>query len=239
MPVTPPPAPPPHSDGKLHASTALWRGADDPAAPAPLAAGLHKLAFGGGRRARLYVPAAPATDPPPSLLVLLHGATGLHGGGDRIALAYAARQGALLLIPDALSTSWDVIRGGWGPDLAFIDRALAWVMRRYQVDPGRIAIAGFSDGASYALSVGLMNGDLFSDILAFSPGFMTPLRRVGRPRVFVAHGAADRVLPVERGRAIAQALVAEGYEVEYKEFGGAHEVQAPLAEAALARATRR
>ncbi len=31
---------------------------------------------------------------------------------------------------------------------------------------------GFSDGASYALSLGVPNGDLFTHIVAFSPGFM-------------------------------------------------------------------
>ena len=38
------------------------------------------------------------------------------------------------------------------------------------IDPSRIAMAGFSDGASYSLSVGLANGDLFSAVFGFSPG---------------------------------------------------------------------
>jgi predicted esterase len=40
---------------------------------------------------------------------------------------------------------------------------------------------GFSDGASYALSLGLANGDLFTHVLGFSPGFMRVPRHVGRP----------------------------------------------------------
>jgi predicted esterase len=224
---------PPYSDGRLHARPALLH-AGLPAAP-PLPAGTHKLAFPDGRHARLHVPPHdPHQAPKPlPLLVLLHGACGQHGGGDAIALAHAARHGSLLLIPDALSTSWDVLRGGYGPDLAFVDRALAWIMRRYQVDAGAVAIGGFSDGASYALSVGLMNGDLFGDILAFSPGFMAPLRRTGLPRVFVAHGLADRVLLVERGKGIALRLASEGYEVRYAEFDGAHLVSPPIAREAL------
>jgi phospholipase/carboxylesterase len=56
----------------------------------------------------------------------------------------------------------------------FIDHSLQYVFDRYTVDPARLGIAEFSDGASYALSLGLPSGDLFSHIIAFSPGFMRP-----------------------------------------------------------------
>jgi predicted esterase len=176
---------------------------------------------------------------PLHLLVWLHGAGGLHGGGDNIALAHAVRHGALLLIPEALSTSWDMLRGGFGPDLAFLDRALLWTMQRYQVDEHAMAIAGFSDGASYALSVGLMNGHVFSDVLAFSPGYMAPLRREGQPRISVVHGKDDPVLAMQRGHDIAQRLAQEGYAVNYTEFDGAHIVPPPEARAALQRLEER
>ncbi|WP_371857253.1 alpha/beta hydrolase [Duganella callida] len=112
---------------------------------------------------------------------------------------------------------------------------MLWVMQRYEVDEQAMAIAGFSDGASYALSVGLMNGTLFSDILAFSPGFMAPLRREGHPRIFVSHGLHDKILGVQRGRSVAERLAAEGYQVRYEEFDGAHLVPPAIAHAALAR----
>ena len=231
METPPAKAPPPYSDGRLHArpspSCTLVR-------PVPLTAGTHKLVFSDERQSLLHIPAGGADRAAP-LMVLLHGACGLHGGGDNIALAYAARHGALLLVPSSQANSWDVIRGGYGPDLAFLDRLLLWTMQRYAVDADAVSIAGFSDGASYALSVGLMNGDLFSDILAFSPGFLAPLRRVGQPRIFIAHGQGDKVLPVQRGQAIAQRLSGEGYAVQYEEFDGAHLVPPAIARAALQR----
>lgn len=231
-------APPaPYSDGRLHARPALLRQLSA-AAPVPLPPGSHRLAFPNHRHARLHVPPHDGAAPLP-LLLLLHGAGGQHGGGDAIALAHAARHGCLLLMPEALSTSWDVLRGGYGPDLAFIDRLLAWTMQRYAVDAGAVTIGGFSDGASYALSVGLMNGELFADILAFSPGFMAPLRRSGMPRVFIAHGKDDQVLSVERGKAIAVRLAGEGYEVQYAQFDGAHIVPPAIAHAALRQLTAR
>jgi phospholipase/carboxylesterase len=55
---------------------------------------------------------------------------------------------------------------------------------------------GFSDGASYALSLGLTNGDLFRHVIAFSPGFMAPAARRGEPPVFVSHITRDGVLPI-------------------------------------------
>ena len=81
--------------------------------------------------------------------------------------------------------------GGYGPDIEFIDRALEWVFDRLALDTRRLAITGFSDGASYSLSLGLTNGDLFTRVIAFSPGFMVPARRRGKPPVFVSHGTHD------------------------------------------------
>ncbi|MYM75065.1 thioesterase [Duganella sp. FT134W] len=236
-------APPPYADGRLHARPDLLRQIPHQRQPA-LDCGTHQLAFSDGRKAVLHVPphldsGSGAGGQPLHLLVWLHGAGGQHGGGDQLALAHAMRHGALLLMPEALSTSWDMLRGGFGADLAFLDRALLWTMQRYQVDEQAMALAGFSDGASYALSVGLMNGHLFSDILAFSPGYMAPLRREGQPRVAVVHGRDDAVLPVHRGHDIAQRLVQEGYAVHYHEFDGAHLVSPAEARAALLRLEQR
>jgi len=45
---------------------------------------------------------------------------------------------------------------------------------------------GFSDGASYALSVGITNGDLFTHVIAFSPGFVAPARQQETISVYLA-----------------------------------------------------
>jgi phospholipase/carboxylesterase len=128
-----------------------------------------------------------------------------------------------------------VIQGGFGPDVEFLDRALDRVFGAHAVDPGRIALGGFSDGASYALSLGLANGDLFTHLIAFSPGFAAPARRVGRPLVFVSHGVEDPVLPIDRcSRRVVPALRAGGYDVTYEEFEDGHVVPAPLARRAVA-----
>jgi phospholipase/carboxylesterase len=96
--------------------------------------------------------------------------------------------------------TWDAIRGGFGTDVAALDAALAEVFDRFQVDGERVAIAGFSDGATCALSLGIINGDLFKEIIAFSPGFIISNARkpLGAPHIFISHGPGDRVLPMSQ-----------------------------------------
>jgi phospholipase/carboxylesterase len=115
------------------------------------------------------------------------------------------------------------VRRRYGPNLALIDRALEQTFSRYAVAPERVAIGGFSDGASYALSIGVTNGELFSHILAFSPGFAAPVETHGSPRIFVSHGVGDRVLPIDAcSRRLVPALQKAGYDVDYREFDGGH-----------------
>jgi predicted esterase len=203
----------------------------------PLPAGLQLLSTAGGLQnadaeSALFVPPA-ATGPLP-LVVLLHGATSHPAQVLPILQSEAERRGILLLAPKSRDYTWDIIRGGFGPDIDVLDRLLTEVFEHVEVDPARIALAGFSDGASYALSVGLVNGELFRRILAFSPGFMVPGRRSGKPAVFISHGDADTVLPIQRcSRRIVPLLRAEGYQVDYREFTGGHTVPADLATAAV------
>jgi phospholipase/carboxylesterase len=100
-----------------------------------------------------------------------------------------------------------------------------WTFDRYRVVKDRLAVGGFSDGASYALSLGVMNGDLFTHVLAFSPGFFRALEPHGRPRIYISHGTRDRVLPIDPcSRRIVGQLKRAGCEVTYKEFNGGHTV---------------
>jgi phospholipase/carboxylesterase len=124
--------------------------------------------------------------------------------------------------------------GGYGSDVKFIVRALRQTFDRLPVDPRRLAVTGFSDGASYALSVGLTNGDLFTHVIAFSPGFASSAAYRGKPPVFISHGTFDEVLPIDRcSRRIVPQLERAGYEVRYREFEGSHTVPQRVAREAL------
>jgi phospholipase/carboxylesterase len=204
-----------------------------PGGPAP-------LGLGDRRDGVLYVPRTYRPGVPAPLSVKLHGAGGDGSAGLRPFLPFADASGALMLGIDARGPTWDVIRGGFGPDIAFLDQALDRVFGRFSVDPSRVSIEGFSDGASYALSVGLTNGDLFSRIVAFSPGFMAPGERRGQPGIFVSHGVGDDVLPINRcSRRIVPRLHGDGYSVHYREFFGGHTVPDSIAREAEAWVTAR
>ncbi|MBM0237646.1 phospholipase [Micromonospora sp. ATA32] len=165
---------------------------------------------------------APA-DRPYRLVLLLHGAGGSARQGLDLLLPLADEHHLLLVAPQSTSSSWDLIVEGFGADVRRIDGLLATVFDSHPVDD--VVVGGFSDGASYALSLGLTNGDLVSAVLAFSPGFAAPMVTHGRPRVFVSHGTDDRVLPVDAcSRRLVPRLHAIGYRVDYAEFDGGHEV---------------
>jgi phospholipase/carboxylesterase len=164
------------------------------------------------------------------LVLVLHGA----GGSGRRVMRHlesnADRAGFLLLAPDSRDHTWDAVTGEFGPDVTFIDRALSATFSRCAVDARRIAVAGFSDGATYALALARSNGDLFSRGIAFSPGFLIPVTPHKLPRLFVSHGTADQILPIDRcGRPVVAALRQEGYRVRYREFDGGHEVPPAIA----------
>jgi phospholipase/carboxylesterase len=193
--------------------------------------GLYQLELDVVRDGALYIPDA---DGPRPLMVVLHGATMHSAQMVRPLLSVADDTGVILLVPDSRAQTWDVIAGGYGPDIEFIDRALELAFSKCRVDTNRIGVGGVSDGASYALSVGIGNGDLFSHVVAFSPGFIMPLEVVGQPRVFVSHGVHDRILPIDMcGRPIVAGLQGAGYDVDYREFDGGHEMPEPIIRAAF------
>ena len=127
------------------------------------------------------------------LVLMLHGAGGDARSGISDVLDLADEAGLILLAPESRGRSWDVLVGGYGPDVVFIDRSLGQTFDRLAVDAEKVAVVGFSDGASYALSLGPTNGDLFTRVIAFSPGFASPGARRGMPPVFVSHGTRDGV----------------------------------------------
>ncbi|HKY92502.1 MAG TPA: PHB depolymerase family esterase [Nevskiaceae bacterium] len=109
----------------------------------------------GWKRNVLYMkPVTPVVENPP-LLVILH----FRGGNakDMANLVQVGRlirdHGAWALLPDALSGNWrkNPAERTNIDDVAFIDAAIADALANYPVDPKRVYVMGFSDGAFMAL----------------------------------------------------------------------------------------
>jgi predicted esterase len=184
--------------------------------------------------ADVYIPRSYRPDKPAPMALLLH------GSGDRGRTMIeefsdlAELHGVILVAPDSQRYSWDIMVKGaelrnttripsWGNDVDRIDKALARAFALYNVDPNRISLLGFSDGAGYGLSLGANNGKLFSAVMAFAPGLLTRIDGQARNRIFLAHGENDRTLPMEPTRDIfAPALQRLGYDVTLELFEGRH-----------------
>ena len=90
---------------------------------------------------------------------------------------------------------------------------------RVDIDVDHVALGGVSDGAGYALSMGLAYGDAFNHVIVLAGGQMVPFRRQGKPRLFFAHGTEDIQIPIdETARKYVPQLKAEGYDVTYHEY---------------------
>lgn len=198
------------------------------------ATGEIKLGLDGKRDAILQIPKNAGQSPLP-LFVMLHGAT--QSADEMFWYLGSAHEeaGVAVLAPNSRSTTWDAIHGGgYGVDVEYLNRALERVFETTAIDPKRVSLGGFSDGATYALSLGLINGDFFNSIVAFSPGFVISGDLHGQPRIYISHGTHDHILPIERcGRRIAAGLKSYGYDVKFREFDGDHEIPADVAREGL------
>lgn len=186
-----------------------------------------------GSSGLLYLPEQ-ADSGPVRLVVLFHGAGQSPRSAQPILERQARERQFALLLPRSAGPTWDAIRGRGGPDLRSADALIEAAARQVAVT-AEVTVAGFSDGASYALGAGTALSREVSEIIAFSPGFIArtgqPLRR---PRIFISHGIGDPVLTIDQtSRVIVPALLDSGYDVEYREFYGGHTVPPDVADEAV------
>lgn len=196
--------------------------------------GLSQLGPFGWGSGTLYVPVSYSHDKSMPLLILMHGASGSSSNWMNY-FDLAEERDIIIIAMDSRYYTWDLILGGYGDDKRSLDMALQWVFMHCNIDPEHIALCGFSDGATYTLSLGISNGDLFTHLIGYSPGYVIRSDQlVGKPKIFVSHGNNDYDLPVEGSRdSIVPIFIDMGYDVTYYEFRGGHTIPASVSEKAL------
>lgn len=184
---------------------------------------------------------------PRPLLVALYGAGGRASDVLESFRADADRDGFILLIPTSAQGTWDMIEDlksrigiemnvqpRYGKDLKAIDSALADLFGKVAIDRQHVGIMGFSDGATYALSVGTANPALFTNVIAFSPGPAFPSTFDPSQKIFISHGESDPVLPYSNTRGNVAKLRVKKMSVEFVKFAGKHEVPKQIHARAMA-----
>lgn len=108
----------------------------------------------------------------------------------------------------------------------FIDEASA----RYDVDPARSVVLGFSQGGGLAYRLGLARPRRFAGVAALSTWLPDEAVAIadrehldGLP-LLVQHGTADPMVGIERGRESRDRLIALGIEPDYREYPMQHQI---------------
>jgi predicted esterase len=194
-----------------------------------------------GQRAFVLAPTAIAPGRWFPLVIVLHGAGRQDELLARMLAAEADRRQAIFVVPRSRATTWDLIAGGLGEDLAFIDWVLGWCYRRLRIEPSRQALLGYSDGASYGLALGLSNPRRFAAVMAWAAGFLAiDAQNLGdgdpKPRLFLEYGTADPLFPFDRvALPMRDVLERMGYPLVFRaDEGGIHWPRAEFTQDALA-----
>ena len=98
------------------------------------------------------------------------------------------------------------------------------------LDPKRVNILGFSQGASLSIYSGLINPDRFNSVVALS-GFF-PVERlddinnkgIEKLDLFIGHGKLDPVVPFHLGKNTRDGLIKLGMEPSFHEYDSEHTI---------------
>lgn len=186
----------------------------------------------------------PAAGEPVGALVLIHGRGADEHDLEPLAdmldperrLAVYLPRGPLALPPGG--AHWYIVREVGFPDAATFfpafERLSAWVdaaLADAGVDPGRLVLAGFSQGAVMAHALGLARSRTRPAAIVAMSGFVPRVDgfeldlagRAGLP-VSISHGALDPIIGVEFGRDARDRLTAAGLDVSYREDPVGHTI---------------
>ena len=131
---------------------------------------------------------------------------------------------------------YDIFQFGGGPeDEAGIRASQKLLEGMIAAEKGRkIVLAGFSQGGAIVLQTALRFPERLAGVLALSTylPLASTLEKEASPAnrdlpIFMAHGQYDDIIPLRRAEASRDALVRQGYPVEWHSYPMPHSVCAP------------
>ena len=104
-------------------------------------------------------------------------------------------------------------------------------IKKLDLDPNRINLLGFSQGASLSIYSGLKNPNTFNSVVALS-GFF-PIKEISEQvdiesvrglKLFMGHGRLDPVVPIGLGHDTKNGLIDIGVNPNYNEYDSEHTI---------------
>ncbi|HTE38234.1 MAG TPA: phospholipase [Reyranella sp.] len=156
------------------------------------------------------------------LVVAMHGGSGNGGAFLWSWLREARTRGFIVIAPTATGSTWSLMEPE--EDGSNIDRMVAEVAGRWNIDGARRLLTGMSDGGTFTYVLGLRGDCNFTHLApiaaSFHPmlmGFADADRVRGLP-VHIVHGARDWMFPPEMAQNAKRALQQAGAAVVYREI---------------------
>jgi phospholipase/carboxylesterase len=186
-----------------------------------------------GRDGVLYVPKSYRHGTATPLLIMLHGFAGW-GDGQKGIFTLAEELGFIVIAPESRDVTWGKEAPGFDADVRYLGAAYRHVTSMLDVDGERVGLGGQSDGAGYALTMGLAYGDIFNHLIVLAGGaLIEPLRRRGKPKIYFVHGLKDTTMPIDPSARRTFRLLKDEYDVTLREHDGGHRTPPELTRAAM------
>ena len=189
-------------------------------------------AHGEERPALLYVPNNYDASREWPLIVFLHGAG--ERGDDGIRQSAVGIGPAILKNPDRFPCLvfmpqcpreqwWGTIpgRGGDTKSYGHITDGIEKILEYYNIDEDRVSLTGLSMGGYGTFAYGAENADRFSAFMPICGGGSTDsAEALAKRPMWVLHGEADTVVPMERSKVMVDAIREVGGPVKFTTYPG-------------------
>jgi poly(3-hydroxybutyrate) depolymerase len=187
------------------------------------------------QRYAMHVPEEYDGSRPFPLVIALHSSGGDHWSGLKLVTGYSnilrrADEANRHFFPKKLPSDFIVVSpngygfegpGYRGPAEYDVMKVLEEVESHYKIDKNRIYLTGASKGGQGTWEIGLKHPELFAAIAPVcgaTGGVRLMASQIGRVRIFVFHGAKDRITSVNESRIMIAAARRLGNAPQYRYF---------------------